>query len=58
MLEIEDNKEYLISYNGNTFRSVITIKDDKYHAYDNNHHISVTFTDDSIQFKAIKVEKV
>ena len=58
MVEIKDGETYLIGYNGNTFRSVITIKDGKYHAYDNDKHISVNFSDDSIKLKAIKVEEL
>ena len=56
MVEIQDGETYLIGYNGNTFRSVITIKDGKYHAYNNDKHISVNFSDDSIKLKMIKVE--
>ena len=58
MVEIRDGETYLIGYNGNTFRSVITIKDGKYHAYNNDKHISVKFSDDSIKLKAIKVEEL
>ena len=58
MLKIEDGTKYLIDYNGNSFESIIEIKDDKYYSYDYVHNMQVVFTDESIKNKIVKVEEL
>ena len=57
MLNIRSGNKYRLSYNGNSFDSLIKVKDNKYYARDDTYHMDIVFTDDSIKRNIVKVSE-
>lgn len=58
MLKIVDGTEYIIDYNGNSFKSKIKIEKGKYYSYDYGHNMQIVFTDEGIKNKIVKVTEL